>query len=64
LKYSEFSAVLVIASPSALDALAAKHKDSPKELAEPLRDQTRLRIHVYGVKRADLPHIRIKPDRT
>jgi hypothetical protein len=44
LKYSEFSAILVIASPSALDALADKHKNSPKELTEALRDQTRLRI--------------------
>jgi hypothetical protein len=60
----EFAAILVIASPSALDALAAKHKDSPKELAEALHDQTRLRIHVYGMKRADLLRIGIKPGTT
>lgn len=63
-KYNEFAAIPVIAAPLALDALAAKHADSPKELAEALRQQTRLRIHVFGMKRAELPLIGTKPGAT
>jgi len=60
LNYDKFSSIDVISSVEALNALA-EHVASPKDLAEALRQQTRLRIHVYDMKRALLPTIGVKP---
>jgi len=49
-----------ISSTAALEVLAAQHIGSPAVLAEALRQQIRVRTHVYGIK-AGLPYINAKP---
>ena len=56
LKYHESAALTAI-----LEALAAQHADSPAHLADALRQQIRMRLHVYGIKAAELPCIGGKP---
>jgi hypothetical protein len=63
LKYLEFVDITAISSTAALEALAAQHTGSPAVLAEALRQQIRVRTHVYGIK-AGLPHISAKPGAT
>lgn len=64
LKYLEYVSITAISSTAALEALAAKHAGSPAVLAEFLRQQIRMRIHVYGIKAAALPYISAKPGAT
>ena len=61
LKYQESAAIPVIATTAALEALAAQHANSPAVLADALRQQIRVRLHVYGIKAAELPYIGAKP---
>lgn len=60
LNYEKFTSIDVISSVEALNALESEHAASPKDLAEALRQQTRLRIHVYDMKRSLLPTIGVK----
>ena len=64
LKFNEFVTITAISSTAALEALAAQHAGSPAVLAEALRQQIRMRIHVYGIKAAVLPNIGAKPGAT
>jgi hypothetical protein len=63
LKYREFVNITAISSTAALEALAAQHTGSPAVLAEALRQQIRVRTHVYGI-RAGLPYMSAKPGAT
>ena len=54
-EYSNRVKIVPCVSVAGLDALRAAHDD--KALAEALRDQIRVRRHVYGVKQKDLPLI-------
>ena len=60
-KYEEFAALTPISSTAALEALAAQHAESPAMPAQALRQQTRVRLHVYGIKAPALPYIGAKP---
>ena len=64
LKFNEFVTITAISSTAALEALAAQHAGSPAVLAEALRQQIRMRIHVYGIKAAALPNIGARPGAT
>ena len=61
LKFQEFSRVPPIFSTDALEALAAQHSERPAVLAKALRQQIRVRVHVYGIKASELPYIGPKP---
>jgi len=56
-KYNDFVKVVPCRTVADLEALRARHADDIKACAEALRDQTRVRLHVYKVKAADLPDI-------
>ena len=61
LKYEEFAALTPISSTAALEAPAAQHAESPAVLAEAFRQQTRVRLHVHGIKAPALLYIGAKP---
>ena len=54
--YQKHNEIVACVSAAALEALRGKH-ESDKALAEALRDQIRVRQHVYGMKQKDLPAI-------
>ena len=54
--YQKHNEIVACVSAAALEALRGKH-ESDKALAEALRDQIRVRQHVYGMKQNDLPAI-------
>jgi len=56
-KYNDFVKVVPCRTVADLEALRARHADDIKACAEALRDQIRVRLHVYKVKAADLPNI-------
>ena len=56
-KYNDFVKVVPCRTVADLEALCARHADDLKACAEALRDQIRVRLHVYKVKAADLPNI-------
>ena len=60
-KYEEFAALTHISSTAALEAPAAQHAESPAVLAEAIRQQIRVRLHVYGIKAPALLYIGAKP---
>ena len=60
-KYEEFAGVTPISSTAALEVLAVQHAESPAVLAKALRQQIRVRVHVYGIKASELPYIGPKP---
>ena len=60
-KYEAFAGVTPISSTATLEALAAQHAESPAVLAKALRQQIRVRLHVYGIAAYELPYIGAKP---
>ena len=56
-KYADFLKIEPCRSIDDLCALCALHKTDYKACAEALRDQIRVRLHVYKVKASDLPGI-------
>jgi hypothetical protein len=55
-EYKKHNVIVPCVSAAALDALRGKH-ESDTALAVALRDQIRVRLHVYGMKQKDLPLI-------
>jgi len=51
-KYNDFVKVVPCRTVADLEALRARHADDLKACAEALRDQIRVRLHVYKVKAA------------
>ena len=56
-KYNDFVKVVPCRTVADLEVLRARHADDIKACAEALRDQIRVRLHVYKAKAADLPNI-------
>jgi len=56
-KYNDYIKIKPCRSLVALAALRAQHGTDLKVCAEALRDQIRVRVHVYKIKAADLPNI-------
>jgi hypothetical protein len=55
-KYTEFARIVPCTSIAELEALRAGHPDA-KGYSKALRDQIRVRQHVFGIKQKDLPPI-------
>jgi len=61
IKYYEFASIGVVATLASLATLVATYAGDPAGLAEALRQQIRVRKHVYRVKSSELPYLAAKP---